>query len=327
MQGHPEAPARIAAIRDWLENPPYPELQWLNAAPASEAALLRVHEEALLLGLQAECQLGLHEFEYAPSYVGKSSYQSALKAAGAVLTVSRKILDQGQGRGFAIVRPPGHHAERDISMGFCLINNIAVAAADALAQGLRRVAIVDFDAHHGNGTEMIFWDAPQVGYFSSHEAGIYPGTGHLQEAPHARGRIVNAPLPHYTGGAALEKLYTDIVEPWLKAFQPEMLFVSAGYDAHFADTLTSLTVDTSSFYRISSKLVKWADQYCQGRVLFTLEGGYDPLALEDNIQASRAALCDHQDYDDRLGKTPARLKPQWPELTSVIESLSKLHRL
>lgn len=323
MPGHPEAPGRISAIQDWLTNPPYPEIHWLAADPAEETAVLRVHQPELLSALRAECRLGVHEFEPAPSYVTHSSYEAALQAAGATLAASRKIISEGEGRGFAIVRPPGHHAERDASMGFCLLNNAAIAAADALTQGLSRVAIVDFDAHHGNGTEAIFWDVPEVGYFSCHEGHMYPGTGQLQDAAHARGRIINVPLPHQAGGASFRELIKKVVKPWLRAFRPQMLFVSAGYDAHFSDALTSLNVDTECYYRISRKLVKLAEKYCEGRILFVLEGGYDPIALQDNIQASLAALCGREKYPNRYGQGPQ----DGVDLSSLIESVLRLHRL
>ncbi len=323
MTGHPESPQRISAIQEWLADPPYPEMCWLESEPAEETAVLRVHRAALLSALQRECRIGVHEFEPAPSYVTHSSYEAALLAAGATLAVSRKIISKGFGRGFAIVRPPGHHAESEVSMGFCLLNNVAIAAADALDLGLARVAIVDFDAHHGNGTEEIFRDVSEVGYLSSHEGGMYPGTGRLHDAAHARGRIINVPLQHQAGGKSLKKVINSIVKPWLRMFRPQMLFVSAGYDAHFSDGLTSLNVDTRSFYHISRKLVELAEDYCEGRILFVLEGGYDPIALQDNIQATLAAMCDRQSFPDRHGKGPR----DPVDSSSLVESVIRLHRL
>jgi len=192
--GHPEAPQRIQAMAEWLEDPPYPEVQWLEFEPAKEGDITLVHDQSLLVALKEECQVGPHEFEPSPSYVTKESYNAALGGVGAGLKVSRGIISKDFGRGFAVVRPPGHHADAETSMGFCLLNNIAIAAADAVASGLSRVAIVDFDAHHGNGTQSIFWDTPEVGYLSTHEGHIFPGTGSIDDAQHAKGRIINVPF-------------------------------------------------------------------------------------------------------------------------------------
>jgi acetoin utilization deacetylase AcuC-like enzyme len=323
MQGHPESPQRLRGVKHWLANPPFDTIRWLSYEKAPLDSAAAVHDSHFLDALSAECQQGLHEFEPSPSYVGKTSFEDALNAAGAVLAASRAIISAGRGRAFAIVRPPGHHAESDAAMGFCLLNNIAIAAKDALRQGLKKVAIFDFDAHHGNGTEAIFYDVPEVGYFSIHEGGIYPGTGQMLSAPHARGRIINFPLPHHTGRKPIKGIMDVLVEPWLSAFQPDMLFISAGYDAHFADSLTTLNMDTKGFYQIARKLGKFADQYCQGRLLFVLEGGYDPLALQDNIHATLAALCDESDYPDHYGRVPESEM----SLHSEIQYLQNLHRL
>ncbi len=282
-----------------------------------------VHDQALLAFLRAECQKGAHEFEPSPSYVTGDSYQAALGAVGATLAVSRKILAEGTGHGFAIVRPPGHHAERDASMGFCLLNNIAVAAADAIASGLERVAIVDIDAHHGNGTQAIFWDTPEVGYLSTHERDMFPGSGRINSAAHARGRILNIPLPSFAGNQAFFRVFDQVVLPWLEAFQPEMIFVSAGFDAHFSDPLTTLTLNTQGYYQLTRKLVSSAKALCDGRLMFVLEGGYDPLALADNVQACLAALAGHEDFPDHYGEAPGVC----PEVDQLLDQLTQIHHL
>ncbi len=303
---------------EWLANPPYPEIQWLDFEPADEKDVILIHKASLLTGLQAECELGPHQFEPSPSFVTEESYRDALGAVGATLAVSRKIITEGKGRGFAIVRPPGHHAEPDASMGFCLLNNVAVAAADAVASGLGRVAIFDFDAHHGNGTEAAFWATEQVAYCSTHESGIYPGTGLLASTPHARGRIVDIPMPAFSGDTTFKRVLQEIVQPWLARFQPEMLFVSAGYDVHFSDPLTSLTLDTRGIYDMTRTLVELAEEYCGGRIMYVLEGGYDPIALKDNIQASLAGLCGETVYPDHYGKGPDVNVNIEPEIQEII---------
>jgi acetoin utilization deacetylase AcuC-like enzyme len=255
--------------------------------------------------------------------VTEYSCQAALGAVGATLTVSRRILAERHGRGFAIVRPPGHHAEPDHPMGFCLMNNIAIAAADAVASGAGKVAIIDFDAHHGNGTQAAFWRTSEVGYLSTHEMNIYPGSGRIESASHARGRIINIPLPSFSNTQAFVNIFQQVAAPWLRNFGAEMLLVSAGFDPHFSDPLTTLTLDTAGFFRIAQMLVDLADEFCQGRILFVLEGGYDPLAVRDNIQACLAALCGQSSFPDHYGRSPGGRS----EDAAIIEKLKNLHHL
>jgi acetoin utilization deacetylase AcuC-like enzyme len=321
--GHPESPKRLVPLKGWLQKPPYPEIEWLDFTPADEADVLLIHRKTLLEDLKSECQEGPHEFEPSPSYVTEDSYQAALGAVGATLAVSRRILDEGSGFGFAIVRPPGHHAEPDESMGFCLFNNVAIAAADAVASGLKKVAIVDFDAHHGNGTQSAFWETPQVGYFSTHEKDIYPGTGLLGSASHARGRIINVPLPAFSGNTAFMRVFDKILKPWVQSFRPEMLFISAGYDSHFSDPITTLTLNTKGFFQLTQQLVQLADEICNGRMMFVLEGGYDPIALKDNIQSTIAALSGNTTFPDHYGKGPG---PS-PDIDTLIDDLKKIHHI
>lgn len=321
FQGHPESPNRMKWMEEWQVNSPYPEIWWLDFSPAAIPDVSFVHRSALLEMLAAECAFGSHEFEPAPTYVSKESLSAALGAVGATLAVSRRIIDDGKGRGFAIVRPPGHHAESDHAMGFCLLNNVAIAAADAVAGGLSKVAIFDLDAHHGNGTEAIFWDIPEVAFCSIHESGSYPGTGAVESAPHARGRIIDIPVPPFSGDRTFFRVMEAVVEPWLAAFRPEMLFVSAGFDAHFSDPLTTLGVDTSGFYALTGKLMALSETYCQARVVFVLEGGYDPVALRDNVQAVLAAFCGQQAFPDHFGKGPDVQVAIGP----LIETIQRLH--
>jgi acetoin utilization deacetylase AcuC-like enzyme len=321
--GHPESPHRLHLMREWITDPPYPEMVWLDFEPAPEADVLLVHSKAMLESIKAACRMGPHEFEPSPSYVTEDSCLAAFGAVGATLAVSRRILADGHGRGFAIVRPPGHHAEPDQPMGFCLLNNIAIAAADAVASGVGKVAIIDFDAHHGNGTQAAFWQSPQVGYLSTHEMNIYPGSGRIESAPHARGRIINIPLPPFSDTHAFLDIFHGVAAPWLRNFGAEMLLVSAGFDPHFSDPLTTLTLDTAGFFRITQMLADLAEEFCQGRILFVLEGGYDPLALRDNIQACLSALCGHSSYPDHYGRSPGGRS----EVKTIIEKLQNLHHI
>ncbi|MBG0771646.1 MAG: histone deacetylase, partial [Anaerolineaceae bacterium] len=291
--------------------------------PARMGDLILGHSQKMIEYLQVACGQGPQEIEQAPTFVTPASFQAALGAAGATLAVSRKVLDEGTGRGFAIVRPPGHHATHDQAMGFCLFNNLAIAAADAVISGVGKVAIFDFDAHHGNGIEDIFWNTEQVGYCSIHEQGLYPGTGQVEAAPHARGRLVNLPIPAFSGTPVFDRIFEQVVEPWLRAFQPEMLFIAAGYDAHFSDPLTSLTVNTQSYFGLTQKLIRLADELTDGKIIFALEGGYDALALSDNLQASLAALCGVSDFPDHYGKGPDQSR----DVAALIETIRKYHFL
>ena len=320
--GHPESPNRFGYFKDWIAQTPYPGMQRLDFGPAQLGDLILAHSQSMIEDLQQAVQKPAHEIEQAPTYVTPASYQAALGAVGATLAVSRAVIDAGAGRGFAIVRPPGHHAVHDHPMGFCLFNNLAIAAADAVSSGVGKVAIFDFDAHHGNGIEDIFWQTDQVAYCSIHEDGLYPGTGRLDAAPHARGRLVNLPIPAFSGTRVFDLLLDQVVEPWLAAFQPEMLFVSAGFDAHFSDPLTSLTLNTEGIYKLTQKVVSLAETYCGGRVVFALEGGYDPLALSDNLQASLAALCGEADYPDHYGKGSDQTKA----VSALIEQARAYHQ-
>jgi acetoin utilization deacetylase AcuC-like enzyme len=192
--------------------------------------------------------------------------------------------------GFAIVRPPGHHAEPDRAMGFCIFNNVAVAARDALVQtgsrpSLQRVAIIDYDAHHGNGTQAAFLDDERVAFLSAHQWGIYPGTGWTEDAPHAKKRIVNVPLPARAGDHVYEQVADRIFRPFLESFQPQMLFVSVGFDAHWNDPITMLGLSTAGYSMLAGKVMALAEEYCEGRIVFVLEGGYDPVNVANGAEA------------------------------------------
>ena len=321
--GHPESPERFRVFEDWLNGSPYPAMQKLAYEPARMGDLILGHSQKMIERLQMECREGPQEIESAPTYVNPASFQAALGAVGATLAVSRKVLDEGAGRGFAIVRPPGHHAMHDQEMGFCLFNNLAIAAADAVISGVGKVAIFDFDAHHGNGIEDIFWNTEQVGYCSIHEQGLYPGSGQIEAAPHARGRLINLPVPAFSGNKVLDQLLDQVVAPWLEAFQPEMLFVAAGYDAHFSDALTSLTVNTQGFFSLTQKLSQMADSLTGGKIVFALEGGYDALALSDNLQASLAALSGEDEFPDHYGQGPSQSR----DITPLIDTVRNYHHL
>lgn len=305
--GHPESPDRFTKILPWLNTPPYSGVKFVHAAPASHEEILRVHSPEMLLSLKIACEMGLQKLDPSPTFVNENSCTAMRDAAGATLKLSRMILHEEAKCGFALVRPPGHHADAGKPGGFCLLNNLAIAAADALEAGLERIAIIDFDAHHGDGTQAIFWDDARVGVFSLHEEDIYPGSGLLSEQ--LKGRIINLPLPHQSGDEVLEPIFFHILDPWIKRFKPQMIFVSAGFDGHFADPLTGLGFSTSGFHTIAQHLKTLADTFSQGRLLFVLEGGYDPLVLKECVQAVLCTCCGFNHYPDSYGINPYQGDP------------------
>jgi acetoin utilization deacetylase AcuC-like enzyme len=205
-------------------------------------------------------------------------------------------------------------------MGFCLFNNIAIAARDALERGLERVLVVDYDAHHGNGTEAAFWSDERLGYLSTHQWGIYPGTGRMDEAPHAKGRIVNVPLPAYAGDECFALITEKIVRPAIESFHPQMIFVSAGFDSHWDDPLTTLGLSSAGFHSISKRLVELAGEFCKGKIVFVLEGGYSPRNVANGASAVFAALTG-KPFADPADKSPQRE----PDIGKMTESICAWH--
>jgi acetoin utilization deacetylase AcuC-like enzyme len=273
---HPERPERLDALRTGLEERGLlHRLRPLPPRPASTKELLRVHTEDHV-SFVASTKGRMVRID-ADTQASPRSFEAALLAAGAVVDAVDRVLDGEIDRAFCAVRPPGHHAEADRAMGFCLFNNVAVAAAQALARDLRRVAIVDFDVHHGNGTQAIFYEDPRVLYVSSHQYPFYPGTGSLEETGEGRGRgfTVNLPLPAGCGDREYAQLYRQVVEPVLKAFDPELVLVSAGFDPHRDDPLAGMQLTERGFAELAQVCLEGAKGAGRSRAVFALEGGYD----------------------------------------------------
>lgn len=303
---HPERPGRLDLLTPHLDSFGAERLEPVRAT-ASDVA--RVHQPKLIRAIEETCKQGAGIIDHAPTYVTETTYEDALLATGGALTCTRAVLNGEAANAFAIVRPPGHHAEPHRAMGFCIFNNIAIAAQDALAHGLDRVMVIDYDAHHGNGTQVAFMNDDRAGFISTHQWGIYPGTGWIEDAPHARGRLANVPLGAGAGDATFSRIADAVFQPVIESFRPQMLFISAGFDAHWTDPLTSLGLSTQGFYEISKKLVALAEEYCGGKIVFVLEGGYDPLNVANGAGAVFHALtkspfkneagdaCPHPDPD------------------------------
>ena len=291
--GHPEHPARLEAARVGLQEAGLEgELSPRSPRPATREELLAVHTEAHV-DLVAATKDRSHRFD-PDTAAGPHSYTAALRAAGAVAGAVDEVLDGELDRAFCIVRPPGHHATSDRASGFCLFNNVAVGAAQALARGLDRVAVVDFDVHHGNGTQQIFWEDPRVLYISSHQFPYYPGTGALDEVGEDEGRgfTVNLPVPAGLGDSDYSRLYRDIVEPAGRSFDPQLVLVSAGFDAHAADPLGGMALTAAGFAELMDVCVALASGAASGRVVAVLEGGYGLEGLASSVAASVGRLLD-----------------------------------
>ncbi len=316
---HPERPERFDPLIPRLDSF---HAHRLEVVPAAREQIASVHDLKLVSDLERICRSQAPAvIDYAPTYVTRSSFTDALNAAGGALTCTRAVLNRETDNAFAVIRPPGHHAEPDRVMGFCLFNNIAVAVREALAGGIERALIVDYDAHHGNGTQAAFWDEPRVAFISSHQWGIYPGTGWIDDAPHAKKRIVNVPLPAYAGDQAFAHIAQEIVRPMCESFRPQMMFVSAGFDAHWNDPITSLGVSTEGFFQMSKRLVELAVEYCDGRIVFVLEGGYDPQNLANGAAAVFSALTGSERGFEADDVSPHKE----PELASRLDEIRTWH--
>jgi acetoin utilization deacetylase AcuC-like enzyme len=321
----PEGPERLEAIMRHLQSCGLlAQLEQLPTRPATREELLRNHEPALISLIQGLAEAGGGDLDN-DTYISAGSYRAALYAAGATITACELACTGQVTRSMALVRPPGHHATARRAMGFCLFNNVAIAAHAALAQGwVKRLAIVDMDVHHGNGTASAFAEDPRVLFVSSHQWPLFPGTGDWRDIGYGEGRgcTLNIPLPPYTGDLGFRQAFDLLIAPALRRFHPELILVSAGYDAHWADPLADLMVSVDTFWKTTLKLSLLADELCSGRLVYVLEGGYHLEALAHSVAASFSAMLD-QPYDDPLG--PSSL-PEEP-LDFFLERIARLHGL
>ena len=275
---HPESPARLRAVLAALAAPEFAGLERREAPAAALDDIGRVHPrrfvEALLAAVPASGYAGID----ADTIISPGSGQAALRAAGAVAAAVDAVMAGEAANAFCAVRPPGHHAEPARAMGFCLFNNAAIGALRAReAHGIGRVAVIDFDVHHGNGTQACFYDDANLFYASTHQSPLYPGTGSRRER--GVGNIVNVPLPAMAGSREFRAGFADEILPALDAFRPEMLLISAGFDAHRQDPLAQLMLDETDYAWVTEELLQIARHHSFGRVVSTLEGGYDLDAL------------------------------------------------
>jgi acetoin utilization deacetylase AcuC-like enzyme len=291
--GHPEAPIRLKMILRAVAEATIPGLVQREAPLATLEQVQRVHParytEQVLGAVPTEGYVRID----ADTVINPFSGEAALRGSGAACAAVDALMAGEARRAFVAMRPPGHHAEVMTAMGFCLFNHVAVAALHAKhAHKLSRVAIFDFDVHHGNGTQDIFWDDPDTLYISTHQSPLYPGTGHANERG-VKGNILNRPLPPGTDGPTWRRVVERDVLPAIDRWRPELILISAGFDAHAEDPLANMMLLEPDFAWVTRELVGLAERHAQGRVAGVLEGGYDPMALARSVVAHLQALAEH----------------------------------
>jgi acetoin utilization deacetylase AcuC-like enzyme len=292
-QGHAERPARLAAIEEALGQERFGLLERIPAPRVSDDDLTLVHPPAYVGQVTERLpENGIVQID-PDTFLSPASEEAARRAAGAAVLAVDEVVTGKAANAFCAVRPPGHHAERATAMGFCLFNNAAVAARHAQrVHGLERVVILDWDVHHGNGTQDVFWDDASVLYCSTHQMPLYPGTGAASE----RGEhdtIVNAPMAPGDGGEVFREALEVAIFPRISAFRPDLIIISAGFDAHWRDPLANLNLTEQDFAWATHEVLAIADRQCGGRVVSVLEGGYDLEGLALSVTAHVAALMEH----------------------------------
>ncbi|MFN3919126.1 MAG: histone deacetylase family protein [Methylohalobius sp.] len=282
--GHPECRARLEVILKTLASARFATLEWHTAPAAGLKQLALVHTQGHIEAVKAAIPERGYAFIDPDTVVSPGSFEAALRAAGAVCAAVEAVMRGEADNAFCAIRPPGHHAEPNRAMGFCLFNNVAIAARHALEQlKLARVAIVDFDVHHGNGTQAAFESDPRVLYASTHQSPLYPGTGQAEET--GCGNLINVPLPPGTASASFRAAVSERILPAIAGFQPKLLLVSAGFDAHAKDPLASLLLQEDDFAWISARLLEFGVP-----LVSSLEGGYHLTALAASVAAHVEAL-------------------------------------
>ncbi|MFZ1120494.1 MAG: histone deacetylase [Candidatus Binataceae bacterium] len=283
-RSHPERPERAAVMIEMAEQLHRAGILALSPREASIAELELCHDPAYVAEVKRSASMPRYDFD-PDTHTSPDSYQTALLAAGGVLTAVEAVMDGAADNAFAIVRPPGHHALATRAMGFCLFNNVAIAARYLnRRRGLKRVLVVDWDVHHGNGIQDIFYDSPEVLYFSTHQFPFYPGTGALDEVGFGAGAgyTVNAPMPATFGDNEYLRIFDDVLAPVVRQYRPEFILVSSGFDAHFRDPLGGMRVTEGGFAALARRVKRMAAECCGGRMAVALEGGYDLQALADS---------------------------------------------
>jgi acetoin utilization deacetylase AcuC-like enzyme len=324
--GHPESPQRLRQIMRVLKTTGVlPRLVALEPVAATDAQLAAVHTRQQIERVKQLVARGGGHFD-ADTYANTRSLDAARLAAGAVVRAIDAVMAGEIDNAFALVRPPGHHATRSRSMGFCLFNNAAVGARHALdTHKLERVLIVDYDVHHGNGTQDIFYDTSRVLYFSTHQYPHYPGSGDWREIGEGDGAgfTVNVPLPTHVGDSGYQDIFDRLLFPLAERYQPQLVLASVGFDAHWSDPLASENLSIAGYTALARTTIEMANELCGGHIVFILEGGYDLDALGYGAVATFQALLGDEEIPDPLG--PARRANA--DVSDYVEQLRAFHRL
>lgn len=326
LPAHPENADRLMVIMRYLaDNNILSQLTLVPSRPASQEELMRCHHLRYIELVEETSRRGGGMLD-PDTYTNEFSFAAAIHAAGGLIDLTSAVLAGTLNNGFALVRPPGHHAIPIRAMGFCLFGTVAIAARTArLDKGLERVAIVDFDVHHGNGTQTILNEDPTILFISSHQYPYYPGSGAASEIGRgpARGTKVNIPLVPNVGDEGFKRLYGEVAFPILRRFQPELILVSAGFDAHWDDPLANIALSLTGYDWLCRNLIDLAAELCGGRIVFTLEGGYNLKVLAPGVGNVFRALLADPDCDDPLGQAP------WPEpdVSDLLAELKKIHNI
>jgi acetoin utilization deacetylase AcuC-like enzyme len=321
--GHPESAARLRDLLARLRDDPIAGVRLESPPQATEQQLGTLHTPELVAAVARSRGLPRTRFD-ADTAANADTYRAALLAAGAAMRGVEAVKDGGAAGAFAVVRPPGHHAESARAMGFCFFNNAALAAAHAVKElGCRRVLLFDPDVHHGNGSQALFWDCPEVLYVSLHRFPFYPGTGDWDETGGGagEGKTLNLPLPPGLGDADYDGLLAAVVEPVVDAFAPELIVVSAGFDTYREDPLGGMRLTANGYRAQSARIWRWAQRHCPGHVVFVLEGGYHPVGVREGVLAALAAMRGQIGAPPELGAVDPRL----PELLAFARANHRAH--
>jgi acetoin utilization deacetylase AcuC-like enzyme len=310
-RSHPERPERAAVMIEMAEKLRRAGIFTLSPREASIGELELCHDPAYVAEVKRSASMPRYDFD-PDTHTSPESYQTALLAAGGVLTAVEAVMDGAADNAFAIVRPPGHHALPARAMGFCLFNNVAIAARYLIRRrGLKRVLVVDWDVHHGNGIQDIFYDSPEVLYFSTHQFPFYPGTGGLDEigVGAGTGYTVNVPMPATFGDDEYLRVFDDVLAPVARQYRPEFILISSGFDAHFRDPLGGMQVTEAGFAALAQRVKRLAAECCGGRMAAALEGGYDLQALADSGRSVLEEMGREADEPLALADDGARVMP------------------
>ncbi|MFO8143282.1 MAG: histone deacetylase [Dehalococcoidales bacterium] len=329
---HVENSQRLVAVMNHLRETELDmRLEHIKPRAATPEEITLVHSPDLIAQIQVMAKKGGGWLD-ADTVMSQDSYQVALWAAGGMLRALEVVMDGGNPV-FALVRPPGHHANHSQAMGFCLFNNLAIAARQALRKyRLERIAIIDFDVHHGNGSQDTFYEEPHVLYISTHESPLYPGTGSIEEtgSGDGAGTTINIPLPAGSGDIEYITAFEQIIAPAVRRFAPQMILVSAGYDPHWLERLSMMEVSVTGFARMVGIIRDLTGELCPDRLILSLEGGYPLDVLAASVGATFKVLLGDTEIEDSLGQPQAGFKMrgfQTPDITPLIEKLKKVHKL